>query len=105
MREGESHSRQESVVNWGRFRAWESFPGGRVVKNPPINAADVGSIPGSRRFTGEGNGSPLPFHGIAWKIPWTEEPDGLQSMGSQRAGHSREHMHCPAKGWKMVQCV
>ena len=23
----------------------------------------------------------------AWKIPWTEEPDGLQSMGSRRAGH------------------
>ena len=23
----------------------------------------------------------------AWKIPWTEEPGGLQSMGSQRAGH------------------
>ena len=25
---------------------------------------------------------------FAWKIPWTEEPGGLQSMGSQRAGHS-----------------
>ena len=24
---------------------------------------------------------------IAWKIPWTEEPGGLQSMGLQRAGH------------------
>ena len=24
---------------------------------------------------------------LAWKIPWTEEPDGLQSTGSQRAGH------------------
>ena len=26
---------------------------------------------------------------LAWKIPWTEEPGGLQSMGSQRVGHSR----------------
>ena len=25
---------------------------------------------------------------IAWKIPWTEEPGRLQSMGSQRVGHS-----------------
>ena len=25
---------------------------------------------------------------FAWRIPWTEEPDGLQSMGSQRVGHS-----------------
>ena len=24
---------------------------------------------------------------IAWKIPWTEEPDRLQSLGSQRVGH------------------
>ena len=24
---------------------------------------------------------------IAWRIPWTEEPGGLQSMGSQRVGH------------------
>ena len=24
---------------------------------------------------------------LSWKIPWTEEPGGLQSMGSQRAGH------------------
>ena len=27
------------------------------------------------------------FRTIAWKIPWTEEPDRLQSMGSQRVGH------------------
>ena len=25
---------------------------------------------------------------LAWKIPWTEEPDGLQSMESQRVGHN-----------------
>ena len=35
------------------------FPGGSVVKNPPANAGDVGSIPGSRRSPGEGNGNPL----------------------------------------------
>ena len=27
------------------------------------------------------------FSVFAWRIPWTEEPDGLQSMGSQRVGH------------------
>ena len=26
---------------------------------------------------------------LAWKIPWTEEPGRLQSMGSQRVGHDR----------------
>ena len=34
---------------------------------------------------GEGSGTPL--HTLAWKIPWMEEPGGLQSMGSQRIGH------------------
>ena len=24
---------------------------------------------------------------VSWRIPWTEEPDGLEPMGSQRAGH------------------
>ena len=24
---------------------------------------------------------------LAWRMPWTEEPDGLQSMGSHRVGH------------------
>ena len=56
-----------------------------MIKNPPANAGDAGdsgSIPGSGRSLGVGSGnhSSIP----AWKIPWTEEPDGLQSMGSQR---------------------
>ena len=34
---------------------------------------------------GEGNGTPLQY--FAWKIPWTEEPGRLQSIGSLRVGH------------------
>ena len=30
---------------------------------------------------------------LAWRITWTEEPGELQSMGSQRVGHSREIEH------------
>ena len=33
---------------------------------------------------------------LAWRIPWTKEPDGLQSMGLQRVGHDYEsntHIH------------
>ena len=29
----------------------------------------------------------------AWEIPWTEEPGGLQSAGSQRVGHDRSNTH------------
>ena len=57
------------------------FPGGSDGKESACNAGDRGSIPGSGRSPGEGNGNPLEYScGI---IPWAEEPGGLQSMGSQ----------------------
>ena len=37
------------------------FPVGSVVKNPSANSGDAGSIPGSRRSPGEGNGNPLQY--------------------------------------------
>ena len=55
------------------------------AKNPPANAGDLrdaGLIPGSGRFPGEEHGNPL----LAWRIPWMEEPRGLQPMGSRRVG-------------------
>ena len=38
------------------------FPGGSVVKNPPANTGDTGSIPRLGRSPGEGNGNPLQFY-------------------------------------------
>ena len=110
------------------------FPGGSEVKASACNAGDLGSIPGSGRSPGEGNGNPLQYsclenpmdggvwwatvHGVtksrtrlnewlkrlkyvyisslekemathssilAWEIPRTEEPSGLQSTGWQRS--------------------
>ena len=58
-----------------------------MVENLPASAGeagDAGSIPGLRRFPGGGNGNSLPI--LAWRIPRTEEPDGLQTTGLQRAG-------------------
>ena len=60
-----------------------------VDKNPPANAGgvrDTGSIPGSGRFPGKGNGNPPSI--LAWKIPWTEDPGTLQSKGSPRVRHN-----------------
>ena len=37
------------------------FPGGSVVKDLPANSGDVGSIPGSGRSHGDGNGNPLQY--------------------------------------------
>ena len=41
--------------------AMVGFPPGSTVKNPPASAGDVGSIPGSGRCPGEGNGNPLQY--------------------------------------------
>ena len=38
------------------------------------------------------------FSILAWKIPWTEEPGRLQSMGSQRVGHDRSDLAAAAAG-------
>ena len=43
---------------------------------------------------------------LVWRIPWTEEPDRLQSMGSQRVGHNREThtftFHCMFNHLKVI---
>ena len=60
-----------------------------VVKNLPANARDVrdaGSIPGLGRTPGGGAWRPTPVF-LPGESPWTEEPGGLLSMGSQRVRH------------------
>ena len=59
-----------------------NFPGGSEGKASAYNAGDIGSIPGSGRSPGEGNGNSSI---LAWKIPQTEEPGGPQSMGLQKS--------------------
>ena len=61
------------------------FPGGSMVKNLPANAGDTGLIPGLGRFPRGGNGNRSSI--LTRVIPWTEEPGGLQFMGSQRVEH------------------
>ena len=56
--------------------------GGLVVKNLPVTAGDAGLIPGLGRCPGEGNGNPLQYSCLENSV--TEEPCGLQSMGSQK---------------------
>ena len=63
---------------------WVSICSGAVVKNPPANvgdARDTGSIPGWAKISWSRKWQSSIF---AWRIPWTEEPGGLKSMGLQR---------------------
>ena len=54
-------------------------------KESVCNVGDPGLITGSKRSPGEGMST---HSSIAWRIPWTEEPGKLQSVGSQRVGHN-----------------
>ena len=55
-----------------RLSVYLGFPSGSDSKESACNTGDHSSI-------------------LAWRIPWTEEPGGLQSMGSQRVGHFMEY--------------
>ena len=71
------------------FYTYECFPGGSMVKNPPASAEDTGDmglIPDLERFPEKEMA--IEFNILTWRIPWTEEPGRLQSMGSERVGHN-----------------
>ena len=72
------------ITNFGfvSHQLTTNFQDGKVSA---YNAGDPGSILGSGRSPGEGNGNPLQYS--CQENPWTEEPGWLQSMRSQRVGH------------------
>ena len=73
-----------------------SFPGSSHSKDSAYNSGDMDSILGYRRSPGEGNGNPLQYSCL--RIPWTEEPGGLQSMGSRKVRHNwAANTLCPPK--------
>ena len=68
--------------------AWAS-QAALVVKNLPADAADMKNAVQSLDWEDpleEGMATHSSI--LAWRIPWTENPSGLQSMGLQRVGHN-----------------
>ena len=66
-----------------------------VIKNPPANTGDI-----EMQVQSLGQKDPLEegmaTHSsiLAWKIPWTEEPGGLQSIGSERVRNDSNDLAC-----------
>ena len=75
----ETHRHKEYFIKWHHLNP--DFPGGAVVKNPPD---DVRSLGGEAPLEKE-----MATHSsiLAWRIPRTEQPGGLQSMAWQIIGH------------------
>ena len=59
----------------------------QIVKNPPAMQETWVSSLGWEDPLEEGMATHSGI--LAWRIPWTEEPGGLRSIGSQRVGHDR----------------
>ena len=67
------------------YTLFESFLGGSVVKNLPTSAGEAGSVPGSGRSPGEGNGDSLEYSCLADPTDrGTEGPGRLRSMVLQK---------------------
>ena len=80
------------IENIPAIKKTTDFPGGTVVKNPPTNAGDGGSVPGSGRSPGGGNGTPLQYSclensrdGGAWRaiLPGVTESDKTEQPSAR----------------------
>ena len=64
------------------------FPGNSVVKNlPAVQELQETQVPSLGQEVPLEEGVATHSNILAWRISWTEEPGGLQSMGSQRVGY------------------
>ena len=79
--EGMRAQRQGSQLTEYHIGTGQSFPRSSVGKESACNAGDLGSIPGSGRSPGEGNGNPLQCSCL--ENPMDKEAGKLKSMGSQ----------------------
>ena len=78
--------REESILTPCFCLFVGDFPGDSVVKNArAMQETWVQSLGWEDLLEKE---TATPSSILAWKIPWMEEPDGLQSMGLQRVGHN-----------------
>ena len=87
-------------IPWRRDRlptpVFLGFPGGLDGKIYACNSGDLGSVPGLEDPLQEGVATHSSI--LAWRIPWTEEPGGLPSMGSHRVGHDWVTKHAQTEG-------
>ena len=71
----------ESTPHLGRSQV-SGLPGGSMLDNPPTMGEAW--VPSLGREDPLEEGMATPSRTVVWRIPWTEEPGGLQSTGSQR---------------------
>ena len=71
---------KDMIPEFGPIMGSQGFPGGLDGKKSACSAGDQGCSLGQEDLE---KGMATPSRILAWRIPWTEKPGGLQSMGSQ----------------------
>ena len=80
----EPFAETQILANWSNLNMdemVEGFPSSSAGKESACNVGDLGSIPRWKDPLEEGMATHSSI--LAWRVPWTEEPGGLQSMRSQ----------------------
>ena len=81
---------------WTQLSCSVSFPGGSVVKSPPANPGDMGSIPGFGRSPGEEKGNPPQYSCLGKPVDrgaWRSTVMGSQRVGQDFATKQQHHRH------------
>ena len=78
---------EPSPVYYYLFMGLTCFPGGPVVTHLPVQERSEAQVPSLSQEGPLEEGMATHSSILAWRIPWTEEPGRLQSIGSQRVGH------------------
>ena len=75
------------------------FPDGSVIKNPSVNAGNVGVIPGSGRFPGDGNGNPVQYSCLENPMdrrvgdnPWAHKRVRHDLATKQKEQHTKKYL-------------
>ena len=83
-RKGEKEAQSPFLTSLFSDIYWASLVAQMVKKIPAVQESQVQSLGGEDPLE---KGMTTHLSTLAWRIPWTEEPGGLQSIGSQRVRH------------------
>ena len=92
-------------IHFNQHQSYFRAPRWLVIKNPPANSGDIGDtglIPGMGRSPG---GMATHSSILAWRLPQTEKPGELQSIGSQRVRHNWSNLACTQSYFKGPICL
>ena len=82
------------------------FPGGSDIRESACNARDLGSIPGSESFLGEGNGNPLQYSGLKNSTDRGARLATVQGVAKSQTQLSNSHPHTQSRcTYSLNSCV